>query len=92
MKLSHLPILLFVVLLLCSCTALSGKQAATAPVAQSPKPLVIPVSKNWQLAEEPPKLSDERGRLPFQTEHSLQPAGASRPASPGGDLKIETDR
>ncbi len=83
------PFILSIALfLLCSCTIFNGKQAATA-VAQPTKPLVQPVGKNWQIIEEAPKLSDERGRLPFQTEQSVQPEG-TKPESPAKIRTIET--
>jgi hypothetical protein len=53
-----------------------AKQPATPPKAP-PKPLALPIGKNWQVIEEAPNLSDERGRVPFQTEQSVQPAGVS---------------
>jgi hypothetical protein len=66
------------------------KHTATAPMA-TPKPLAIQIGKNWKVIEEAPKLSDERGRLPFQTEQSLQPEG-SKSVSPADNRKIETPR
>ena len=92
MKFIHLLFILSVGLFfLCSCTIFYGKQSAPAPVVQSPKPLAVPVGKNWQIIEEAPKISDERGRLPFQTEQSLQPDGANT-ASPVDNRKIELPR
>ena len=91
MKFIHLLILSTGLFFLCSCTMFYGKQTSTAPVVQSPKPLAVPVGKNWQIIEEAPKLSDERGRLPFQTEQSLQPEG-SKPVAPVDNRKIETVR
>ena len=91
MKFLHLTILSIGLFFLCSCTIFYGKQSDPGPVVQTPKPLVLPVGKNWQVIEEAPKLSDERGRLPFQTEQSLQPEGA-KPASPADNRKIETTR
>jgi hypothetical protein len=77
---------------LCSCTIFYDRQSAAAPdVSSSPKPLVVPVGKNWQVAEEPPKLSNETGRLPFQLEQSLQPEVA-KPVSPVDNRTIETTR
>ena len=91
-SLTNLLIILFIGLFfLCSCTIFYGKQPAPAPVVLPPKPLVLPVGKNWQVIEEAPKLSDERGRLPFQTEQSIQPEGA-RPVSPAENRKIEIPR
>ncbi|MDD2308185.1 MAG: hypothetical protein PHH91_01215 [Desulfuromonadaceae bacterium] len=57
----------------------------------SPKPLVLPVGKNWQVIEEAPKLSGERGRLHFQMEQSVQPEGAN-PVSPEENREIEMPR
>ena len=76
---------------LCSCTMFYGKQSTPAASVQAPKPLAVPVGKNWQVIEEAPKLTDERGRLPFQTEQSLQPEGA-KSASPEDNRKIEVPR
>jgi hypothetical protein len=90
MKHSYLPILLFAVLLLSSCTVFYSNQSPPAP-AVSPKPLAVPLGKHWQIKEEAPKLSDETGRLPFQTEQSVQPEG-EKPVSPAENRKIETSR
>jgi hypothetical protein len=68
--------------LLCSC--------AFFDAGQPQKPLAVPVGKNWQVIEEAPKLSDERGRLPFQTEQSVQPEGTTKPVSPADNRKIVT--
>jgi len=76
--------------LLCGCTMFYSKPATPAKVA-TPKPLSIPVGRNWQVIEEAPKLSDERGHVPFQMEQSVQPEGA-RPVSPPDKRKIETPR
>jgi len=91
MKFIHLLIVSVALFSLCSCTMFYGKHSTPASEMQSPKPLAVPVGKNWQVIEEAPKLRDERGRLPFQTEQSLQPEGAKTP-SPADDRKIETDR
>ena len=91
MKYTHPLILAFGLFLLCACTVLDAKQSTPAPVVQPPKPLALPVGKNWQIIEEAPKLSDERGHLPFQTEQSVQPEGA-KPVSPTENRKIETSR
>jgi hypothetical protein len=87
MKFTILTVTLF---LLCACTMFDPKHSATAPMAP-PKPLAIQVGKNWQLTEEAPKLSDERGRLPFQMEQSVQPEGA-KSVSPAENRKMETPR
>lgn len=81
MKLLHLLILSSTLFFFCSCTMFYGGQSDPAAAVQSPKPLAVPVGKNWQVVEEAPKLSDDRGRLPFQTEQSLQPDGA-KPVTP----------
>ncbi len=70
---------------LCSCTVFEARQTVSTPV-NNPHQLVIPVSKNWQIIEAAPKLSDERGRLPFQTEQSLQPDVA--PPVPSGEIQV----
>jgi hypothetical protein len=91
MKFIHLLILSSGLFFLCSCAIFYDKQSGTDPVVQSTKPLAVPVGKNWQVIEEAPKISDERGRLPFQTEQSLQPEGA-KPVSPSDNRKIEMPR
>ena len=91
MKFIHLLITSIGLFLLCSCTMFYERQSVPEPMVQSPKPLSVPIGKNWQVIEEAPKLSDERGRLPFQTEQSLQPEGA-KGASPADNRKIETVR
>jgi hypothetical protein len=83
-------ILSVALLLLCSCTMFGAKQTATAPMVP-PRPLAISVGKNWKVIEEAPNLSDERGRLPFQTEQSMQPEG-SKSVSPTDNRKLETPR
>lgn len=88
MKYVHLAILSIALLCLCSCTLFYPRQSDSEPVVLSPKPLAVPVGKNWEVIEEAPKLSDG-GRLPFQTEQSVQPEGA-RPAPPAGNRTIET--
>ncbi|MFA7403718.1 MAG: hypothetical protein WC007_06985 [Pelobacteraceae bacterium] len=90
MKTSRLLMLSSTIFLLCSCTVYSTKQVPSDSVV-TPQPLVHPVGKNWQVIEEAPKLSDERGRLPFQTEQSVQPAG-SKPLSSEDNRTIETVR
>jgi len=76
------PIIFMSFLLLCSCTIFDAEQPS--------KPLVIPVGNNWQIIEEAPNLSNERGRLPFQTEQSVQPEGTTKPVSPTDKRKIVT--
>lgn len=78
------------ILMICSCAAMQAKQPSAAPMVP-PKPLAVPVGKNWQVIEEAPNLSDERGRVPFQTEPSVQPPGAP-PVTPSDNRKIETPR
>ncbi len=88
MKFPVLLILSSCQFLLCSCTMFYTKQPASAPVASTPKPQVVPVGKNWQVIEEAPMLSDG-SRLPFQNEQSLHPE-AARPASPPDNRTIQT--
>lgn len=82
MKYIHSIILSILLFLLCGCSMFDTAQP-------SPDHLTVPIGKNWQIIEEPPKLSDERGRLPFQTEQSLQPEG-ERTESPVKDRTIKT--
>ena len=84
MKFTILSVALF---LLCACTMFYTKQSATAPMA-TPKPLAISVGNNWQVVEEAPKLSDERGHLPVKMEPML-PEG-SKSGSPEENRKIVT--
>lgn len=86
-----LIILSIALFFLCSCSMFYGTQSGPDAAMQSPKPLAVPVGKNWQVMEEPPKLTDERGRLPFQTEQSLQPEGA-KTAAPADNRSIELPR
>lgn len=90
MKLFHL-LPGFSLLLLCSCTMFYSKEPATETSVSSPKPLAIPAGKHWQIVEEPPKLSDDSGRLPFQKEESLQPDGAAS-APPADNRRIDIPR
>ena len=90
MKFIHPLILSAGLLLLCSCTIFDAKQVDQASAVPS-NPLVLPVGKNWQVIEEAPKLANERERLPFQMEQSVQPVGA-KPVSSGENRKIETTR
>ena len=74
-----------------ACTMFEAKQPAPPPEVPQ-KALAVPIGSNWQVVEEPPKLSNERHeRLPFQTEQSLQPEGA-QPVTPADKRKIETPR
>jgi hypothetical protein len=91
MKTLNLTLLIIGLVFLSSCTFFYGNQAQQDTGVQAPKPLAMPVGKNWQVIEEAPKLSDERGRLPFQTEQSLQPEG-DKSVSPADKRKIETTR
>jgi hypothetical protein len=93
MKLIAAAVLMSLTLLpLCSCTMFYTKQPAGASEVQAtPKPLSIPVGKNWQVTEEAPQLSNDSGRLPFQTEQSLQP-GIAKPVAPVENRTIETSR
>ncbi|MDA8427806.1 MAG: hypothetical protein M0T70_00965 [Geobacteraceae bacterium] len=88
MKCAHLLILTGGFFLLCSCSLFYAKQPASAPVAAQPKPLAVPLGKHWQVIEEAPKISDERGRLPFQTPKSVQPEGDQN-GSPDDNRTIE---
>lgn len=78
------PVLFIALFLLCSCAVFENRHTVSTPVA-TPVPLAIPVSKNWQIIEAAPKLRDERERLPFQTEQSLQPDVA--PPVPSGEIR-----
>jgi hypothetical protein len=91
MKFAYVPILLFVFVLLSACTFFYGSQPIAESSVQSPKPLTVPVGKHWQIIEEAPQLSDDKGRLPFQTERSVQPEGA-KPVAPTENRTIETTR
>ncbi|GFE60644.1 hypothetical protein [Geobacter sp. AOG2] len=87
MKFMHLPMLSTALFFLCSCTLFYNKQPDPASGVQSPKPLAVPVGKNWQVIEKAPELTNEGERLPFQTEQSLQPEGATT-APPADKRKI----
>lgn len=77
-------------LLLTACTIFQAKEPA--PPTEVPKPLAIPVGKNWQVVEEAPKLTNERtNALPFQTEQSIQPEG-TKTGTPAAKPKVETPR
>jgi len=73
------PVLLLILsislFILPACSGLDAKQPEPVPMVDSPQPLALPISKNWQLIEKAPDLSNEQGRLPFQTEQSVQPEG-----------------
>ena len=72
-----------------SCAMFETRQT-TPPAVVPAKVLTVPLGKNWKLIEEAPKLTDERNRPPFfQTEQSLQPAGAS-PLPSEEKIQIET--
>ncbi len=78
---------------ICSCAVTGVLPGPQAPVKET-RALVIPavlVGKDWQVIEKAPDLTDERGRLPFQTEQSVQPEG-TKPTSPPDRQKIETLR
>jgi len=77
----------------CSCAVTGVLPGPQAPVKEK-RALGIPavlVGKDWQVIEKAPDLTDERGRLPFQTEQSVQPEG-TKPTSPSERQKIETRR
>jgi len=94
MKISYFPLLLLLAPpLVGGCTLTRG--AAPPQAAAKEKPVLVipavPVTKDWQVKERAPDLTDERGRLPFQTEQSVQPEGAA-PTTPAERQKIETPR
>ena len=91
MKFTNLLLLSSAVSLLGACTLFDSRQPEAPPVVHTPKQLAVPVGKNWKVIEEPPKLSDERGRLPFQTEQSVQP-DVAKPVVPEKSRVIETPR
>ena len=76
--------------LLCACTMFEAKKTPTPMLP--PKPLAVPVGKNWQVIEEAPKVRDERDHVPFQTEQSLQPEGATTPTTPEENRRLQTPR
>lgn len=51
----------------------------------------LPISSNWQVAYHAPALSDERNRLPFQTEQYSMPV-PDKPASSLDVRKVEEQR
>jgi len=77
MKIIYLPILSLCLFSLCSCSIFYGKQPDGESEMRSPKPLAVPIGKNWQVIEEAPKLTNEREQPSFQGEQSLQPEGAT---------------
>jgi hypothetical protein len=87
MKFIHLSIFTIGLFLLCSCSIFYGKQPNEVSEMRSPKPLAVPVGENWQVTEEAPKLTNGQERLPFQTEQSLQPVGATT-APPEDNRKV----
>ncbi|NVN92218.1 MAG: hypothetical protein HXX11_16670 [Desulfuromonadales bacterium] len=89
MKCRYALILSITLFQLCSCASFDSGQPSSDRDMRSSKPLSMPVGKNWQLIEEAPNLSDEHGRLPFQTEQSVQPEGATKPVSPEDRRTIE---
>lgn len=91
MKCINLLLLSSAISVLGACTLFDARQSEPPPVVHTPKQLAVPVGKNWQVVEEPPKLSDERGRLPFQTEQSVQP-DVAKPVAPEKNRIIETPR
>jgi len=91
MKFIHPLILAAGLLLLCSCTVFDTKHSDQASMVSS-KPMVLLADKNWQVIKEAPKLRNERDRLPFQMEQSVQPEGTTKPVSPEEKRKIETTR
>jgi len=91
MKCIQLIIVSIAIFFLCACTLFYGKQSASDPVMLSPKPLAVPIGKNWRVIEEAPKISEDGAHLPFQTEQSVQPEG-TKPPSPAENRTIETPR
>lgn len=91
MNVSNLSIFAIGCSLLSGCSTFYTAQSEEQSAMHVPKPLVQPVGKNWQVIEEAPKISDEKGRLPFQTEQSLQPDRPTIPA-PAKNRTIETPR
>ncbi len=89
MKVPIVSLLTIACSLLSGCSTFYTKQPDAPSAMQIPKPLAHPVGKNWQVIEEAPKISDERGRLPFQTEQSLEPELATTP-SPVPNRRLET--
>jgi hypothetical protein len=87
MKFIHLPIITIGLFFLCSCGIFYGKQPDGVSEMRSPKPLAVPVGKNWQVIEEAPKLTNGQERLPFQTEQSLEPEEATT-APPEDNHKV----
>ena len=84
MKFTILSVSLY---LLCACTMFDARQSSMAPMVPS-RPLAISIGKNWQVIEEAPKLSDERGHLPEKTA-PMEPEGA-KSVSPEENRKIVT--
>lgn len=77
---------------LAGCTMFEAKQPPQ-PQEVPAKVLAVPVSKNWQVKEEPPNLLNERHERPaFQSEQSVQPEGVLRPVTPPEKRTIETPR
>jgi len=87
MKFIHLPLLSIGLFFLCSCSIFYGKQPDEVSEMRSPKPLAVPIGKNWQVIEEAPKLTNERERPSFQSEQSLQPEEATT-APPEDNRKV----
>jgi hypothetical protein len=90
MKITLLSLLTSCLFLLGACSLFYDKPTSTTSVA-TPKPLVVPVSKHWQAMEAPPSLTNEQGRLPFQTEQSVQPEG-TKTAPPVENRTIEISK
>ena len=75
----------------CSCAVLGALHGPQLPVKEKPV-LAIPavrLGKDWQVVEKAPDLTNERERLAFQTEQSVQPEG-TKPTSPTERHKIDT--
>lgn len=72
-------ILLVSLILLPGCAMLNAWKSIPAP-GGCDKCHTVLVGSNWQLTSKIATLSEDQGRLPFQTEQSVIPAG-SRPVS-----------
>jgi hypothetical protein len=84
------PLTLILGLSLLSACAIFETNKKTGSTEVPKKVLAVPISKNWQVIEEAPALTNERTKaLPSQTEESLQPQGPET-VSPTEKRKIET--
>ncbi len=74
---------------LSACAFFDTRQPDPVPLVVPPQPLSLPIGKNWQLIEKAPNLSNDQGRLPFQSEQSVQPE-ETKPIAPVENRKIES--